>query len=671
MSTREESWNGFFPGVRRFLSALAILAGGLLVSAQGQVTYLYDSAGRLIAVVAPSGEAAVYEYDAVGNLLSITRTPASTVTVIDFAPKAGPIGSTVRIHGTAFSATPGQNTVTFNGVTATVTEAGPTELVVSVPATATSGTIGVTSPDGSATSAVSFVVTSGTAAPEITQFSPAIGLPGTSVTIDGDNFQADIAANTAALNVLRFTLASASSTSLSTTVPVSATSGRISVATPYGLATSTDDFFVPPSPYGPSDVSYTSRIPFDTPHAASISPAGTIAMLLFDGSVGQRVSLRVGPGVNSAITVIDPVNGVLHSMPYGGVVNAFMDTKALNRTGTYTIVGDPTGSATGSLTFTLFDVPPDVSGTMSFGTGFALTIPTPGQNARLIFAGTEDHRVSLTAGIGLSGASISIETPDGTVISSGTKTALAFFLEPAATPVSGTYAVVVNPSGLGTGSVILTIFDVPDDVSGTITPGGSGVPVSIGTPGQNAVLTFEGTVGQRVSVRRATGLGSSVSIIRPDGSTLASASGSGVVNAFIDATTLDTTGTHSVFVNPSAASTGTATITAYDVPDDLTGTLTVNGSPVAVTISTPGQNGSYTFSGTTSDQVTVSVTGNTYDGVAVRLRAPNGTLLTSSTSSSGSFNLAQQTLPTTGTYTVEVDPSNFRVGTLNLVVTNP
>jgi hypothetical protein len=39
--------------------------------------------------------------------------------------------------------------------------------------------------------------------------------------------------------------------------------------------------------------------------------------------------------------------------------------------------------------------------------------------------------------------------------------------------------------------------------------------------------------------------------------------------------------------------------------------------------------------------------------------------------SSDSFNLATQTLPTTGTYTITIDPSQTNTGTMNVQVTNP
>ena len=56
-----------------------------------------------------------------GNLLSIARQGPSAVSIIDFSAGPGTVGSEVTIYGVGFSATPGQNTVTFNGTPAVVT----------------------------------------------------------------------------------------------------------------------------------------------------------------------------------------------------------------------------------------------------------------------------------------------------------------------------------------------------------------------------------------------------------------------------------------------------------------------------------------------------------------------------------------------------------------------
>jgi YD repeat-containing protein len=124
-----------------------------------RVQYMYDEAGRLAGVVDPNGDAAAYRYDAAGNLTMIGRTTANQVSIVEFNPNKGPAGSSVTIYGTGFSTTLAQNTVQFNGVVATVTDATANRLIVTVPPDATSGTITVSSPLGQAVSSDAFVVT--------------------------------------------------------------------------------------------------------------------------------------------------------------------------------------------------------------------------------------------------------------------------------------------------------------------------------------------------------------------------------------------------------------------------------------------------------------------------------------------------------------------------------
>jgi hypothetical protein len=123
-------------------------------------------------------------------------------------------------------------------------------------------------------------------------------------------------------------------------------------------------------------------------------------------------------------------------------------------------------------------------------------------------------------------------------------------------------------------------------------------------------------------------------------------------------------------LNPGGMNTGSTTLTLYNVVD-VVGTITPNGASVPVSITTPGQNANLTFTGNASQLVTVSLTGNSINGVTVSLLKPDGTVLTSSSSSAASFNLAQQTLPTTGTYTVKVDPNGANTGNITVTVTSP
>lgn len=230
-------------------------------------------------------------------------------------------------------------------------------------------------------------------------------------------------------------------------------------------------------------------------------------------------------------------------------------------------------------------------------------------------------------------------------------------------------SIKVDPAAANTGSVALTAYDVPDDVTGTLTPGGSNVTPSLSTPGQNALYTLGTPTNSRVSLKMGGGPTGSAVVRNPDGSTLTSGS-IGIFANFIEPWTFASGQT--VKVDPGGSNTGNVTLTAYDVPADVTGSVTIGGSAAGVTITAPGQKGSLTFTGTASQQLTVHVTGNTMSTVTVKLLSTNGvTVLASSASSASSFNLSTVTLPSSGTYTITVDPSSFNVGSLNVGLTSP
>jgi hypothetical protein len=67
----------------------------------------------------------------------------------------------------------------------------------------------------------------------------------------------------------------------------------------------------------------------------------------------------------------------------------------------------------------------------------------------------------------------------------------------------------------------------------------------------------------------------------------------------------------------------------------------------------------------------VRLTSNTIASVTIRLRKPDNGVMVATTSSASSFTLSTQTLPTTGTYTVEVDPVTTNTGSITVSVTSP
>ncbi len=185
---------------------------------------------------------------------------------------------------------------------------------------------------------------------------------------------------------------------------------------------------------------------------------------------------------------------------------------------------------------------------------------------------------------------------------------------------------------------------------------------------RNAVYTIGTPANQRVSLRISGGPPGTVAVRNADASTVTSASIES--NPSFIEPWLFAIG-QTITTEPSGADAGTVTVTLFDVPPDITGSVVIGGPAAAVTTTQPGQNGTLTFSGTASQRVTVHVIGNTTHDVAITLLGSDGSALVSITSGAGSFNLPTVALPSTGTYTVSVDPSGMNVGTLNVALTSP
>jgi 6-phosphogluconolactonase len=139
---------------------LMVCGSGLHAQSNAPIQYGYDDLGRLIKVVDQSGNAATYTYDAVGNIVRITRStvPGSGLAILSFVPQSGFTGQAITIQGQGFSATPGANVVRFNGTIASVNTATSTTLTVTVPAGATTGPISLAVGGSTANSDTNFTV---------------------------------------------------------------------------------------------------------------------------------------------------------------------------------------------------------------------------------------------------------------------------------------------------------------------------------------------------------------------------------------------------------------------------------------------------------------------------------------------------------------------------------
>ena len=120
-------------------------------------TFTVNSATQITATVpatATTGPIRVTTPGGTGS--SLTNFTIAAPTITSFAPTFGPVGTSVVITGTNLT---GATAVTFNNVAATTfTVNSATQITATVPATATTGPIKVTTPGGSVTSTTNFTV---------------------------------------------------------------------------------------------------------------------------------------------------------------------------------------------------------------------------------------------------------------------------------------------------------------------------------------------------------------------------------------------------------------------------------------------------------------------------------------------------------------------------------
>ena len=254
------------------------------------IRYFYDAEGRLKAVYNPASETALYGWDAAGNLSSVGRKSSSVLSITELAPEQGAVGETVTIYGTGFSTTVANDTVKFNGTAATVTAATAWSLTTKVPTGATTGTVTVkTTTEGPVTSAQTFTVLAASGVPHVTSLSASIAAAGSTITVNGSNFATSTAGDVVMVNQTRALVTSATSTALQITVPGATVGGHVSVETALGVVTG-PDLYIPPPEVAVGKVSWTGRLTLGSSITPSIATAGKAALVLFDGTAGERVS---------------------------------------------------------------------------------------------------------------------------------------------------------------------------------------------------------------------------------------------------------------------------------------------------------------------------------------------------------------------------------------------
>ncbi|POM27037.1 Chitinase A1 precursor [Actinomadura rubteroloni] len=229
-----------------------------------------------------------------------------------------------------------------------------------------------------------------------------------------------------------------------------------------------------------------------------------------------------------------------------------------------------------------------------------------------------------------------------------------------------------NALGVSVASAPSNSVTPPGFISLNTQIGGPKVTLTTTIALQDGRVRFSGVAGQRVSVAFS---GSSfsygkvaVSLVGPGGTVVApNSSWSG--SYLLGPVNLPSSGEYTVLVDPVGDVTGSVGLQVFEVADQILA-ATVGGASVQVATTVPGQDGRVRFSGTVGQRVSVAFSGSSfsYGKVAVSLVGPGGTVVAPNSSWSGSYLLGPVNLPSSGEYTVLVDPVGDATGSVSVQV---
>ncbi|MDO7876235.1 IPT/TIG domain-containing protein [Hymenobacter sp. ASUV-10] len=600
-----------------------------------------------IAVTTPGGTAT-----STGSFTVTVATPAPTIT--SFTPATGPAGTVVTVTGTNFTGATG---ATINGTAGTsFMVMSATEVMFTVPAGATSGTIAVTTAGGTATSTGTFTVTTPTAAPTIASFSPATAAVGATVTLTGTNLTGATAVTLNGVAITGYTVVNA--TTITFVLPTGAASGPIAVTTPGGTATSSTSFtvttpstgnFIEDFELGTRTTNYNGTTPLALTTGNWTFVEALIGDLANDKKNGAKAARIRGGGT---ITMeFDKPNGAgvisLQAATFGNDTGASF-TLSISTDGgsTFTpIAGTP---ATLNATLTPYTFTVNQTGNIRLRIGTTNTAAAANPRINIDDVSITDASAPTTATLTAAPATLpAFSTVVGTpstsqsfAITGVVLTADATITAPAGYEVSlsaaGPYtaSVTVSPTS---GSIASTTIYVRLTGAAIGTPAGNVTVASTGATTQNVAVTGTVTATAPVaptitSFTPTTGAaGATVTITGTNltGATAVTLNGVAITGfTVVDGNTI-------TFVVPASAATGTIAVTTPGGTATSTSTFTVTPtatvpvlstiSPVRAVVGGPGFVMTLTGTGfTATTQVTIGT--NTYTAATVNAGATSITI---------------------------------------------
>lgn len=571
-------------------ASVALFATALIAATWAfATTYVYDANGRMVVVTNGVGDSARYVYDQMGNLSRVESLLANDLAIYSFSPSRGGAGIPIKVWGSGFSTIVGENSLYFDGVPATITEATATEITTVVPAQATTGPISVTVGGNTAVSATSFVIDESSQPPVIDTVTPLITTVGTQVRVTGDSLNPVTNQTRAGLNSRQVSPTSITNEQIVFPVPANAASGKVLVTTPFGQTTSAQDVVVVPTGIDPTKVIQTYRLVTDGA-AGTLATAfdGEYVAVLFDAALGECLSANF---TDISVPAIEYwLYGAANELLASGTVNSTEEIvmlPQLTSLGTHLLLMKPVqGPATWRLQLVR---DPEI---LINGTALDLGSSIAGQPKRFTFTATTGQKL----GLGISDLVVTtqwsihdvyfiVRGPNGAFMDDG-----VCYTEGCDSNLTitqpGIHSVTVFPAVDESMSFEATLSsDIQMDL-------GVNVSSSLGLPrqGQNGRLRFEATAGETLVLyildQATTPADGFIyySVYKPDGTFFTSDVADSFANiALID---LPVSGNYTIFVDSNFGAPATIQLRLVS---SVVGNLAKDAGPVEFQTMLPGQ----------------------------------------------------------------------------------
>lgn len=271
------------------------LSGVNAVSFNGKTASFTVDSDTAVSAIVPSGATTgkIGVNAPSGSAISASVFTVTTPTINSFAPASGNVGDAVTITGSNFN---GVTEVKFNGSNSVYTVNSATSISATVPASATTGKISVTASGGTGSSSTNFTVS---LAPYITELAMSYGHFGSQLVISGGRFTGATAVH---FNGTASVFAVERDGRIVATVPVGATTGKVTVTTPEGTATSLNDFIVRTvtiTSFTPSGGSVGDSVTINFTTTFEFTPGDGIADLAFNYT--QALFTRYGNQLTTTV----------------------------------------------------------------------------------------------------------------------------------------------------------------------------------------------------------------------------------------------------------------------------------------------------------------------------------------------------------------------------------